>query len=618
MKNTFTFGFVVALSSMTIVTSSFAQENDVITSHGISVFGDLKYPADFDHFDYANPDAPQGGRFISRAPQVTYDSFNPFILKGQSARLSLALYDSLLTGTLDEAGSYYAYVAETITYPKDRSWVEFKIRPEARFADGHPIRSSDIAFSYETLITFGHPYYANVAYKDVTSVETPDDLTVRFTFAEGGNTRDLPVTVGAMKILPQHFWADKDFSESGTHIVPLGSSEFEIANFEAGRFVEFCKIDEYWAADLPFNRGVNNFDCYRYDYYLDSLISFEGFKSGQYYYREENVSKTWATGYNFPAVERGWVKQELIADENPNGTQGYWINLRKDKFKDPLVREALQYLFNFEFANESLFYGQYSRTDSFWENTDMQAEGVPEGAELAVLEQFSDRLAPEIFTEPAFVPPVMKTGKIDRGALRKAGQLLDDAGWVVVDGKRQKDGQVLSVEYLTASPTDERVVVPAFIELMQRVGIDARLKQIDAAQMAERTDQYDYDIRAARFRMDLNPDNSLPQLFGSLAAQTNGFANLSGIADPVVDELIQQILASQSRDAVIPQVKALDRILRAKHIWIANFYLPADRVAYWDIFGRPAVKPKYAIGASSLWWLDREKFNALVQEGALK
>ena len=606
------------LMGTAIATPSLAQDQQVITSHGISTFGDLKYRADFTHFEYANPDAPQGGTIILQAAGADYDSFNPFILKGQSTRHALSLYDSLLTSTLDETGSYYAYVAETITYPEDRSWVEFKIREDARFPDGHPIRSSDIAFSHELLTTQGHPYYANTALKDVVALETPDELTVRYEFAQGANTRDLPAVAGSMAIFPEHFWADKDFSESGTELVPMGSSQFEIANFEPGRFIELCKIDDYWAKDLPFNRGVNNFDCYRFDYYLDSLISFEGFKGGRYYYREENVSKTWATAYDFPAIDNGWVKQELIPDENPNGTQGYWINLRKEKFQDPLVRQAIAELFNFEFANDSLFYNQYTRTDSFWENTDMQASGLPEGAELAVLEQFADQLPETIFTQPAYVPPVQKIGQVDRANLRRVGRLLDEAGWKIVDGMRQKDGVVLSIEYLTASPTDERIIVPAFIELAKRVGIDATLKQVDAAQMAERTDSYDYDMRGAGFAMDLNPDNSLPQLFGSYAAQTNGFANLSGIADPVVDELIEQILATQTREDLIPMVKALDRILRSLHIWVPNFYIASDRVAYWDIFGRPEVKPKYAIGASSLWWLDQEKFDRLVQEGVLQ
>lgn len=391
-----------------------------------------------------------------------------------------------------------------------------------------------------------------------------------------------------------------------------------VSNAQPGRSITYCRNPDYWAKDLPVNIGMANFDCYTYQYFADNNAAFEAFKVGQFLYQQEFFSLLWATGYNFPAVERGWVKREELEDATPSGTQGFWFNLRREKFQDPRVREAIGLMFNFEWTNETLFYGLYKRTDSFFENSPMQAEGLPEGEELAVLEEFRDKLPPEIFTAPAFEPPVSGKQQVDRENRRRASELLDEAGWSVgPSGMRQNaKGERLTLEFIEDGTSMDRVLNP-YIQNLGRIGVDARLTRIDSAQMQQRQKDFDYDIMSGRFVMSLSPSIELRQLFSSEAAATPDSANLSGVADPVVDALIEKVIQSKTREELDARAKALDRVLRSKQIWVPNWYSGKYLVAYWDVFGMPPEKPPYSRG-DGLWWMDEAKLGRLKAQGALR
>lgn len=598
--------------------SEAAGDQEIIRGHGISTFGDLKYPADFKHFDFVDPDAPKGGTmsFRGTGASQTYDSLNAFILKGEPAQGLGLLYDSLLAGAPDEPDAAYGLIASAIEYPKDRSWVIFEMRPEATFSDGVPITAEDVVFTYQALIEKGAPSY-QIMLRDIATVEALDPHRVKFTFKSGVPTRDLPALVGGLSILPKHYYDTVDFSAS-TMTPPVGSGQYHVENAQPGRSIRYCRNENYWAKDLPVNVGSSNFDCYQYEYYADNNAGFEAFKVGDYLYQQEFYSVLWATAYDFPAVQKGWVKREEIPDNTPSGTQGFWFNMRREKFQDPRVREAIALMFNFEWTNSTLFYGLYNRTDSFFENSPMQAEGLPEGAELAVLERFRDQLPPEIFTEPAYAPPVSGTQQIDRSALRRASALLDEAGWKVGEGglRRNAAGQTLTLEFIDDSTSFERVLNP-YVANLRRVGVDARFTRIDAAQMQERQKKFDYDIVPGRFSMSMSPSNELREIFGSDAAKADGTANLSGLADPVVDALIEEVIGATSRENLDARAKALDRVLRAKQIWVPNWYSGKYLIAYWDVFGRPDTPPPYSRG-DAYWWADRAKGDALRAEGALR
>lgn len=595
-----------------------AAEGGIIRSHGISAFGDLKYPADFKHFDYVNPDAPKGGTmsFRGTGASQTFDSLNNFILKGEPAQGLGLIYDTLLTGSDDEPDSSYGLVAESLEYPEDRSWVIFDLRPEARFSDGLPITSEDVVFSYHALMEKGAPIY-QITLQDITGVEALDEHRVKFTFRPEAPKRDLPQLAGGLPVLPKHYYDKVDFGAS-TLTPPLGSGPYVIDAVQPGKSIRYCRNKDYWGKDLPVNVGANNFDCVVYQYFADNNASFEALKVGDYMFHEEFFSALWATAYNFPALDKGWVKKIDIPDGRPSGTQGYWMNLRREKLQDPRVREAIGLMFNFEWTNQALFYGLYERTTSFWENSTMMASGLPEGEELAVLEPFRGQLPPEIFTDPAWTPPVQKPDRLDRSAVRRASGLLDEAGWKVGSGgMRVNDkGETLKIEFVDDNSAFERVTTP-FVTNLRQIGIDASYHQIDPAQMQERQKNYDYDIIPTRLVMSLSPSIELRSLFGSKSATAPGTLNLSGVADPVVDALIEKIIASTTRDEMEARVRALDRVLRQKQIWVSNWHKPSFWVAYWDVFGMPPAPPKYSRG-DAYWWFDQAKFDRLKAEGALR
>ena len=588
------------------------------TSHGISAFGELKYPPDFPHFDYVNPDAPKGGTMSFRGflASQTFDSLNQFILAGEPAQGLGYIYDTLLVRAFDEADAVYGLLADKIEYPEDRSWVIYTLRDSATFADGHPVTADDVVFTIEILQAEASPIY-KIALEDVVKVEAISDLEVRVEFAEDAQTRDLISDVGTIPILPRHYYDEVDFTRS-TLDPPLGSGPYLVDSADAGRQIVYCRNPNYWAAELPVNVGANNFDCYRYEYFADNTAAFEALKAGVYMFHEEFFSALWATAYDFPALDKGWVKREVIDDGRPSGAQGFWFNMRKPKFQDRRVREAIGMMFNFEWSNDTLFYGSYQRLDSFWENAPMQAEGMLEGEELAVLEPFRSQLPDTVFTEPAFVPPVSTTRKTDRKLVRAANKLLEEAGWVIDDdGKRRNEaGEVLTVEFVDDGPAFERIVLP-FVENLKLIGIEAAFELIDSAELEQRQEDFDYDVYVARLQVSLSPSLELRTVFSSDSADRPGTFNLAGVKDPVVDALIDEIIAADTRAKMEVRVKALDRILRDKVLWVPNWFKGSHWIAYWDVFGRPDIKPLYSRG-HDYWWWDEEKFQALKAEGALR
>ncbi|CAN5747749.1 extracellular solute-binding protein [soil metagenome] len=606
-----------ALLALSLASPSLAGDEEIITGHGISAFGELKYDEGFAHFDYVNPDAPQGGTmsFIGTGGLTTFDSLNPFILQGNAAQGLGLLYDSLMAGSADEPDSMYGLIAESLEYPGDRSWVIFNMRPEARFSDGEPITADDVVFTYETLIERGHPNY-RISLRDIESVEALDTSQVRFTFREGASKRDLPMLAGGLSILPRHHYDEVDFGVS-TLTPPVGSGEFVVDAVQPGRMIRYCKNPDYWGAGLAVNVGASNFDCYRYEYFADRTAGFEAFKVGTFLLQEENTASTWVEEYNFPAVSRGWVVREELEDGRPAGTQGFWINMRRPKFQDVRVRQAIGLMFNFEWTNQTFFHGLYQRTEGFWDNTGMKAVGLPEGDELALLERFRDRLPEGIFSEEVAMPPVASGQQLDRSAVREAGRLLEEAGWTLEGGVRRNEaGEALTIEIIEDSAAMGRIINP-YVENLRRIGIDARQTRVDAAQMQQRTEEFNFDLRPARYVMSLSPSLELRQFFSSDSAESPGSPNLSGVSDPVVDELIELVIAAEDRETVEVRVAALDRVLRSMHIWVPQWYSGYHRLAYWDVFGKPDEKPPFSRG-DAYWWFDEEKHQALQAAGALR
>ncbi len=612
MKNTVKL-IITFLSALWITQSPIQAEETIIKSHGISTFGDLKYGPDFKHFDYVNPNAPKGGEF-STWGFGTFDSITPFILKGQAATLSSIFCESLMSGSADEPDSMYGLLAETIEYPENRQWAIFNIRPEARFSDGTAVTADDVVYSFNILIEKGRPSYKS-SLRDVQKVEALEQLKVKFTFNENSNTRELPALVAGLPVFSKAYYENRDFAES-TLDIPVGSGQYTLDKVTPGKTVSYVRRDDYWGKDLPINKGRNNFDRLTVEYYTDYTAAFEGFKGGVYSYREEFLSKLWATSYDFPSLSKGWVVKNIVPDGNPSGTQGFWFNLRKEKFQDARVREAIGMMFNFEWSNKTLFYGIYNRTDSFWENSNMEATDLITDAERALLEPLKEHLPESIFTDPAFVPNTSRTNQLDRGALRKASRLLDEAGWTIVNGKRTNGaGEVLSVEFLNDSPSFERISNP-YIANLKRLGIEAKLVSVDAAQANERQKEFDYDIVVQRYVMSLTPGIELRGIFGGETADVKGSRNLTGLKNPAVDALIEKVEQATNRTELNVAVSALDRTLRALHIWVPQWYKAEHNLAYLDIFEHPENLPPYALGEMDFWWYNAEKAAKLKAEGA--
>jgi len=574
--------------------------------HGISTFGDLKYPDGFQHFDYVNPDAPKGGRMslIGPVPIDTFDSFNGYILKGDAVQGYDLMFDSLMVQAMDEPDSYYGLVARTADLADDRKSITFALRAEATFADGTPLTAEDVCNSFRLLSTLGHERI-RITIRDVEGCDVLDPHSVRYRF-KGERTRDLPLTVAALPIFSKAYYAKVDFAKS-TLEPPLGSGPYKVKAFKPGEYVTYGRRDDYWGKDLPVNRGRYNFDEVRFDYFRDRTAAFEALKSGTIDLREEYTSRDWATAYDFPAVKDGRVVRLDLPDETPSGAQGFFLNLRRDKFQDIRVRQAMNLAFDFEWTNKNLFYGLYDRTASFFELSPLKAEGLPKPDELAVLEPYKGEVRPEVFGE-AILPPVSDGSGQDRKLLREASRLLDEAGWKSTDGgvRRNARGEELDVEFLSDSPVFERILGP-YVKNLRLLGINASIRTVDDAQYQERQKNYDYDVISSRFMAGLTPGDGLRIFFGSESARNPGTYNMSGVASPAIDGLIDQIVAAQSRQQLDVAGRALDRVLRAEEFWVPNWHKASYWVAYWDKFARPPTKPKYDRGIVDTWWYDEAK-----------
>jgi microcin C transport system substrate-binding protein len=589
-----------------------------VESHGMSAFGDLKYPPDFRHFDYVNSDAPKGGLFshIGASRQLnqnflTFNSLNGYILRGDAAQGIENTFATLMERAFDEPDARYGYAARAVRVSSDGLTYRFLLRPEARFHDGTKLTAHDVAFSLTTLKEKGHPILVQLL-RDCIGAEAVDDTTVVVRFAPK-RARDVPLFVAGMPIFSRAYYGKRPFDES-TLDVPLGSGPYKVGRFEPGRFIEYDRVTDWWGADLPINRGRNNFDTVRYEYYRDRDVAFEGFVGKSYLFREEFTSRIWATRYDFPAIRDGRVKKDVLPDDTPSGAQGWFINTRREKFKDARLREALIYAFDFEWTNKTIMYDSYKRTHSVFQNSDMMAKGPPSAEEIKLLEPFRGKVPDEVFGEP-FVPPVSDGSGQDRGLLRKASQLLQSAGYQIKDGKRvAPNGERIAIEFLIDEPTVQPHHMP-FIKNLGTIGIDANLRIVDPAQFRARVDEFDFDITVQRFSFSTTPGDSLRTFFSSQAANLKGSQNTAGIADPVVDALIEQIIAAQSRATLVTAARALDRVIRAGRYWIPHWYKASHWTAYWDVFSRPATKPRYARGAPETWWYDRDKAAKLERSG---
>jgi microcin C transport system substrate-binding protein len=593
-----------ALSATQFRPAMATSEEGGTEAHGMSVFGDLKYPADFHHFDYVNVAAPKGGLFSLIPSQrafnqsfYTFNSFNAFILKGEGAQGVDMTFATLLSRANDEPDAMYGYAARSLRISPDKLSYRFTMRPEARFHDGSKLTAHDVAFSLTALKDKGHPLIL-VQLRDFVKAEALDDATVAVTLAEK-HARDVPLFIASLPIFSKAWYATRPFDESSLD-APLGSGPYKVGKYEVNRYVEYDRVKDWWAADLPVNRGSYNFDTVRYEFYRDRDVAFEGFSGKSYLFREEFTARIWATRYDFPAIKDGRVRRETLPDETPSGGQAWFFNTRRDRFKDSRVREAIGNAFDFEWTNKTVMYGAYARTPS------------PE--ELKLLEPFRGQVPDEVFGEP-FVPPVSDGSGQDRTLLRKAVQLLNDAGCVVKDGKRRlPNGEIFTVEFLL----DEASFQPhhaTFIKNLGQLGIEAGIRLIDAVQYRARVEDFDFDVTTQRMNFSATPGDSLRPYFSSQAAATKGSYNLAGVSSPAIDTLIEKAIDANSRTDLTFACRALDRVFRAGRYWVPQWFRSSHPIAYWDQFSHPEKPAKYAqgVGAPENWWYDATKAARLEQ-----
>ncbi len=577
----------------------------VTVAHAIAMHGDVKYGPDFKHFAYADPNAVKGGEVKFHAIG-TFDNLNPFILRGVAAVGSAAIYDRLMTASADEPFTEYCLVCETVEVPADRSWVAFNLRPEARFHDGRPITVEDVIWTFETLKTKGHPFYRSY-YASVAKAEKVGERKVRFTFS-GGINRELPLIVGQLPVLPKHYWEGREFDKT-TLEPPLGSGPYRIDSFEAGRYITLRRVPDYWGAKLPVNVGHHNFDVIRYDYYRDNTVALEAFKAGEYDLRVENQALAWATGYDSPARAAGLFKLEELPFERTTGMQGFVMNMRRPLFQDRRVREAMAYAFDFEWSNKNLFHGAYTRTRSYFDNSELAARGLPGPEELKLLEPLRGKIPDEVFTKE-YNPPKTDGSGNWRENQRVALRLLREAGYKFENQRLVgPDGNPVSFEILLNSPQFERVMLP-YAENLKRLGIEARVRTVDPAQYQRRMDEFDFDMTVDVFAQSESPGNEQRDYWSSRAADTPGSRNTAGIKSDAIDFLIEAIISAPDRDSLVVRTRALDRVLQWGHYVVPNWHTRVTRVAYWDRFARPAITPDVGF-LSSVWWVDPQKDAAL-------
>ena len=580
-------------------------------SHGLSAFGDLALPPDFKHFAYVNPTAPKGGllsvQIKATSGNQNFDTFNTLnilVLKGDGAAGMDAIFDTLMVGHGDEADSLYGLIAKSVRISADKLTYRFILRPEARFHDGSRLSARDVAFSLNILKEKGHPVYQLIL-REMLGAEAEDDGTVVVKFSPK-RSRDIHLTVAGMPILSEAYYKTRDF-EATTLESPLGSGAYKVSKFDQGRFIEFDRVPDYWAKDLPVNIGQNNFERVRYSYFADRSLSFERFKDRTFNFQQEYTARIWSTGYDFPAMKAGKVKKESLPRGSPTPSQGWYFNLRRDQFKDRRIREALGLAFDFEWTNANIMFGSYKRLSSTFENSPLKASGKPGAAELQLLDPFKSQLQPEVYEEP-FVPPVSDGSGSDRTLLRQAAQMLREAGCtkgpngaLLLPG-----GKPFEIEFLDFQQSLQPHTQP-FIQNLKKLGIEARARIVDAAQYKQRTDNFDFDVVTMALGNSLTPGNGLKAVLSSEAASRPGSRNLGGIANPAVDALIDHIANAVSREDLTTACHALDRVLRSERYWIPMWFNDKDWFAYWDLFSKPDTTPKFASGAPGTWWWDEEK-----------
>jgi microcin C transport system substrate-binding protein len=598
-----------------LIVPAAAQEAE---RHGMSAFGDLALPPDFLHFPYVKPQAPKGGRYSEvvssrgyNGSYLTFNSLNSYILKGEGAFGMDLTFAVLMVRSGDEPDAMYGQAARAVRISSDGLIYRFLLRPEAKFHDGSALTAHDVAWSLTTLKDKGHPIITQLL-RDMKGAEVADDHTVVVHFAEKRG-RDVPLFVAGLPIFSRAYYSKQPFDQT-TLEIPLGSGAYKVGKFDAGRFIEYERAKDWWGADLPVARGQNNFDSVRFEYYRDREVGFEGFTAQSYLFREEFTSRTWATRYDFPAFNDGRVKRMEFPDDTPSGAQGWFINTRRAKFKDRRLREALIDAFDFEWTNKNIMYGSYDRTQSVFENSPMKAVSRPSAAELALLEPFRGKVPDEVFGEP-YVAPVTDGSGRDVRWLRRGAQLLTAAGYPIKGGKRLlPDGSPVTIEFLIDEPTFKPHHLP-YIRNLATLGIAASLRIVDPVQYRTRVDNFDFDITVERFGFSSTPGDSLRSYFSSRAARTKGSQNLAGIADPAIDALIDIIIAAKTREDLTTACRALDRVFRAGRYWIPHWYKASHWIAYWDVFGFPAAKPRYFRGIPETWWYDADKATKLKKKG---
>ena len=602
-------------------TSVFGQEvgeDGLIRAYGVSTFGELRYSPDSPHLDYVNPDAPQGGEVSFSWSSGSFDSMHPYTRVGRPAVLSSVFFESMLTGTSDEIGSSYCLLCSEFVYPEDRSYVIFTLRDDVMFSDGTPITAQDVLFSYEILRDEGLPSFQANLPLTIDSAEIVDDRSVRFDFNAESAQRDRIQFAGGLPVFSQASHEASGLAFEDSRLEPLiGSGPYTLAEVEPGQRVIYARNRDYWGDDHWINQGRNNFDSIRIEYYGDGLAAFEGFTAGNYTFRQENSSQAWANNYDFPALEDGTVIREELADGTIASGQSFMINLRRPQFQDVRVRAAIAHMFNFEWTNQTLFYGLYAPVVSFWENTWMAADGMPTEAELALLEPLRDQLPETVFTEEAWaVPPSNPDRTLDRRQSRHALALLEEAGWTPGDDGmlRNAAGDTLDIEFLNSSPLFDRIINP-YVENLQAIGINARMNRVDNAQLQQRQRDGDFDMITDHFPMGYEPGSGLRQYFGSLGADESLF-NVPGLADPAIDALIETVIATETREELDVAVTALDRVLRDRVIRVGQWFNNSHWVAYYDMYRYPEELPPYALGFLDFWWIDPEAEAALREAGA--
>ncbi|MFL9813060.1 ABC transporter substrate-binding protein [Stutzerimonas sp. VN223-3] len=574
-----------------------ARIAEAAPQHALTLYGEKpKYPADFSHFDYANPDAPKGGT-LRQAGFGSFDSLNPFINKGVAADDIGLVYDTLTTNSLDEPFTVYGLLAEKIEKGPNNEWVRFYLRPEARFHDGEPVKAEDVVFTFETLISKGAPHYRGY-YADVEKAVVEGPRRVRFDFKHAGN-RELPLILGQLPVLPKHWWAERDFT-SGSMEPPLGSGPYRIEQVEAGRSIRYARVEDYWGKDLPVNRGFYNFNQVRFDYYRDNTVALQAFKAGHFDYWLETSAKNWATAYDTEAVKDGRIIKEEIANHNPQGMQGFIFNIRKPHLQDARIREALALLFDFEWTNRQLFNGAYTRTRSYFDNSELASSGLPGEKELSILEPLRGQIPEGVFDKPFKLPQTNADGMI-REQQRRAYELLTAAGWKIENDRMvDASGKPVKLEFLLVQADFERVLLP-YKRNLAGLGIDLEIRRVDVSQYINRLRSRDYDMIVSGFGQSSSPGNEQREYWHSASADNPGSRNFIGLKDPAIDALVENLIAADSREELITSTRALDRVLLWGHYVIPNWHIKTWRVAYWNHLAHPEITPRYDIGLMT-WW----------------